>query len=160
MRPPTRNQKNFLDHPVEPTIVPLGPKHIEDLTVQSQAAEADINMLLARYGVGPIRPLQYGEVDDNLSLQDALDTIAQARRIWHNMPEAIRKDFRSYSELITAIQRGEVRLNEGEPPGPLTEEQELAAIEAAERRDNLREAARQRKLRELGVLPPKPPTQD
>lgn len=156
MQPATRNQKNFMDpaHHERPTYAPGPDKAIEDLTIQSQAPDADVNMILARFGIGEPRALAYGTTDTALDLQDALDTIARARRTWAEMPEAIRKNFNNYRDLIAAIERGDVEIRDGTPPGPPTEEEELAAIEAAERRDNLREAARVRKLKELGALPP------
>lgn len=82
----------------------------EKHTRQEFKDEADLNILLARFGVStPIRTdLQYGqEVDYNLDLQQAFAAIESARRANLATPAELRDKYPSWREVLNGAESGE-----------------------------------------------------
>lgn len=75
--------------------------------------DADINILLGKFGVGAIgqKPLRYAEVDLGIDLQQALNAIDETKRAWHTMPYNLREKYPSWQSLLNAIESGELKLN-------------------------------------------------
>lgn len=96
------------------------------LTRQEDAADADINILLARYGVTPHKKQEvFGPVDYDLDLQTALNAIESAGNAWHGLPKALKDKYKGWPQLLAALHSGELKLNAEkgvleEHPSPLT----------------------------------------
>lgn len=102
----------------------------ESLTRQEFADEADLNILLARFGVGQIRPMEYGkEIDYTADLQTALGALDAARAAAWEIPEELRGKYRNWRDVLNGAETGEYQqdlLN-------LTEQKRKATEEAAEK---------------------------
>lgn len=75
-------------------IVPPG----DDFTVQSFKDDADINIMLERFGVGAVvampRPIpEYGDFSDVGDYQDAMNRMVEAREAFDAVPARIRERF-------------------------------------------------------------------
>lgn len=85
MRPSIRRQSDGLNDVVSLQAgIAFDPE--EDVTRQEFGEEADVNVLLRRYGVGAMPPLTYGEVNWDLDLQAAQLTIRDAREGLERLP--------------------------------------------------------------------------
>lgn len=94
----------------------------QDMARQEFAAEADINLLLQRYGVGiPQKPLEYGETDFTLDLQLALEAVQMAKNAYQEMPVELRRRFPSWQTLLNQIQQGKLKFTrkKEDTPKPL-----------------------------------------
>lgn len=93
-----------------------------DMARQEFKADADITSMLARFGVmTPQRPLQFGEVDFSIDLQQAISAVTEAKRVWERMPPEIKADFPTWQTLLNAANSGELKLRfEEEPPDETT----------------------------------------
>lgn len=88
-----------------------------DLARQEFKQEADINILLARFGVNaPSRQPVYGEADFDLDLQQALTAIQEAKTAWATMPIELRQQYPTWQALLTALDRGDINIKIGDPP--------------------------------------------
>lgn len=76
------------------------------LTRQEYAEEADVNILLNRFGVNtPLREMQWGaEIDDRLDLQQALYAIDQAKQI--KVPDELRAQFPTWQHVLNGAESG------------------------------------------------------
>lgn len=95
--------------------IPKGPKDVEDVTRQEFRDEADINVLLKRYGVGsgpPLRDPIYGEVDYDLDLMGAYTAVRQAREAFQRLPQDVREAYPSWDQLLAGIGAGAVIVDE------------------------------------------------
>lgn len=91
----------------------------QDMTRQEFKADADINTILARYGVGSTQTIpEFGIADYNLDLQTALNTVYKARQLWQRMPQDLRAKYKSWRELIAAMDKGELEILNSEEPQP------------------------------------------
>ena len=68
--------------------------------------EADINVLLRRYGVVPVSAADYGEFDDTLTLQDAYERVKLAEQAFSALDVKFRQRYKSWQELYSAIEEG------------------------------------------------------
>lgn len=97
----------------------------EDTARQEFKSEADINVMLAKFGVmTPQRPLQFGEIDYTIDLQQAIEAVAEAKRVWERMPDDVKAAYPSWESLLNAAISGELRIHleaEPEPPPPPVE---------------------------------------
>lgn len=81
--------------------------------------EADINIMLAKFGVfAPQKEVFFGDVDYGIDLQQALFAIADAKRAWQLMPDDVKKEFPTWRDLLNGLESGRLKLNEGDPPAP------------------------------------------
>lgn len=76
------------------------------ITRQEFKDEADLNILLGRFGVNtPLREMQWGaEIDDRLDLQQALYAIDQAKRI--TVPEELQAQFPTWQHVLNGAESG------------------------------------------------------
>ena len=80
----------------------------EDRTRQEFAKDADINLLLKRFGVNlPVRQPEYGVVDFDLDLQGAYRAVAEARAGYGQLPAHLRERYPSWEAIVRAIEAGE-----------------------------------------------------
>lgn len=77
------------------------------VTRQEFKDEADINNILARYGINtPLRQMQWGqEIDERLDLQQALFAISEAQKI--QVPEELRSQFPTWQAILNGVETGE-----------------------------------------------------
>lgn len=133
MHPPTKDQTDIgVDNPTldasDGAVLVLGDLIIEnkDMTRQEFAKEADINYMLSRFGITPERGAPtYGEWDDNIELQTALQSVAEARTAYRDLPEELRRKFNSMEDILTAYNNGSLIINDGDVPEPPKSETQL-----------------------------------
>lgn len=72
--------------------------------------EADINILLRRFGVTvPQKQVTYGEANFDLDLQQAHAAVREAKEGFARLPEELRKKYPSWKSIFNAIQSGELK---------------------------------------------------
>lgn len=80
------------------------------ITRQEFKDEADLNILLGRFGVtsNQERPMQWGqEIDYNTDLQQALHAIAEARKVERTVPDELRAKYPTWRHVLTGVETGE-----------------------------------------------------
>lgn len=84
----------------------------EDRTRQEFAAEADINVILRRFGAGGFepRPVRFGVQDFNDDLQGVMIAAREAQDAFERLPEKLRRRYPSWNELLPALETGEATL--------------------------------------------------
>lgn len=88
-----------------------------DTARQEFKADADINVMLGKFGVfAPQKQLFFGDVDYGIDLQQAFAAIADAKQAWQVMPPEIKKEFPTWRDLLNGLESGQIKLNEGEAP--------------------------------------------
>lgn len=98
----------------------------EDMTHQEWKNEADINYMLSRFGITAERGTPtYGEWDDNIDLQQALTSVAEARTAYADLPDKLKNKFTTMEELLTAYSNGSLVIKDGDQPLPQKTETEL-----------------------------------
>lgn len=84
----------------------------EDTARQEFKAEADINVLMARFGMtAPQRQTMFGEVDFGLDLQTAYAAIDAARRMHAKLPRNLTERYPDWQSVLNALNSGELRLD-------------------------------------------------
>jgi len=85
----------------------------KDLARQEFKDEADINILLRRFGVGtPSRVPQFGgEYDFDIDLQKAKNAIAETQRAYNALPPNLKEKYKDWQTLLNAIQSGQLRID-------------------------------------------------
>lgn len=88
-----------------------------DKARQEYKDEADINVLLGRFGVhAPQKQMVFGqEVDYNLDLQQALTAIADAKTAHRELPENLRERYPTWQSLLNALETGALTMHNEEP---------------------------------------------
>lgn len=80
----------------------------ESLTRQEFKDEADLNILLARYGVAQVRPMEYGkDVDYSLDLQSALNALDAASAAQFDVPPELRDKYPTWRHVLNGAESGE-----------------------------------------------------
>lgn len=135
MHPPTKDQTDIgVDNPTVDasdgaTIDDQLTREEEnkDMARQEFAKDADINYMLSRFGVTPVRGAPtYGEWDDSLDLQQAIASVAEARMAYNDLPEKLREKFNSMEDILKAYNNGSLVIKDGDVPvEPKTEVQIL-----------------------------------
>lgn len=131
MIPPTKDQRDIgVDNPT--LDASDGHLHEQDETInkdrsrQEYKDEADINYMLSRFGITQPRGAPvYGEWDDTLDLQTAIESVREAHAAYRRVPQELRNKFSSMEELLLALNNGSLvikdnKLEEPTPPTPLT----------------------------------------
>lgn len=81
-----------------------------DMTRQEHKEEADVNTILRRFEQSGTTQQKtggtYGEVDYTIDLQQAYSAIEAAKMSWARAPEAMKKKYGSYQNLVAAIEDG------------------------------------------------------
>lgn len=80
---------------------------LPDLARQEFKAETDVNNILARYGIDGIKQgPTYSEVDYNMDLQEALESIREAERAIAKLPADLYVKYPTWEELLTGAFNG------------------------------------------------------
>lgn len=81
----------------------------ESMTRQELAPEADINLLLARFGVEQQqRPLPTtSEIDYTMDLQQAHEAVRQAKQADYRVPDELRDKYPNWIAVLTGAETGE-----------------------------------------------------
>lgn len=84
----------------------------EDKARQEFKEDADVNVILRRFGAGgfEMRPVQYGTQDMDADLQTVYAAAAVAQDGWLKLPEHVRRRYPGWPELLAAVDRGEAVL--------------------------------------------------
>lgn len=94
----------------ESELVPSG----VSLTVQSQAEEADINVLVKRFGITGTMPQnmrvpEYGDFEDVFDFQSAMNAVRQSQESFDRMPAELRARFgndpQAFFDFATALDK-------------------------------------------------------
>lgn len=124
MYPPTKDQA---DIGVENPTLDASDAHIHDIdeTVNVDRArqeyknDADINYMLSRLGVTQPRGAPvYGEWDDNIDLQMAIESVREAKTGFRSLPEELQKKFGTLEDFLTAVDNGSLVIKDKEPEPP------------------------------------------
>lgn len=113
----------------------LDTSDLPDLTRQEFREEADVNHLLARYGIGglPQRTPRWGEeIDFDMDLQSAYISTQGAMRAWAHLPADLKTEFPTWQDLLNGYVSGKYqeakkayddrKKDEARPPEPIREE--------------------------------------
>lgn len=94
----------------------------KDFARQEYKDEADVNKLMYRFGVGLLggqRQPQWGqEIDYDLDLQTALNSVAEAKQAWWGLPDNLKNAYPSWRELLNALESGQLSIKREEPATP------------------------------------------
>lgn len=82
----------------------------EDRTRQEFAEEADVNVLLRRYGAVPMGEATYGEFDYDVHLHQAVNGVRQARDDYRRMPAEVRNQFPTFEAFMAAVEDGRLEI--------------------------------------------------
>lgn len=84
----------------------------EDKARQEFKDEADVNVILRRFGAGgfEVRPVRYGVQDMDADLQSVYRAAELAQEGWLRLPEHVRRRYPGWPELLDAVDRGEAVL--------------------------------------------------
>lgn len=78
-------------------------------TRQEFKDEADINVLLSKFGVNQqSRPLQFGEQDFTMDLQQAIIAVDESRNAYTRLSPDIQEAFPSWQKFVNGLATGEV----------------------------------------------------
>lgn len=120
MQPPVKDQSDIGQD--EPVIDASSTDENPDRTEQQWKDEADINYMLSRFGITQPRgaPI-YGEWNDSIDLQTALEATRMANEAYKDLPKELRDKFTNMQDLLTAVETGELTVkDEPETPAPQT----------------------------------------
>lgn len=83
----------------------------EDMARQEFKLDADINVILSRFGVDtPMRRVTFGEVDFGLDLQTALSVVDQATRAYNTLPQDLRLEFQTWQSVLNGLVSGQLKV--------------------------------------------------
>lgn len=114
MHPPTKDQADIgiEDQTLDASNRPGN----TDTARQEFRDEADINYMLSRFGITQPRGAPtYGEWDDSIDLQSAIESVREARAGYRTLPEELRRKFPSMEDFLRAIDNGSLVLKTEEP---------------------------------------------
>lgn len=95
------------------------PTDWDDVARQEFKVEADVNEMLKRFGViSNQRPIQSGEIDYTIDLQQAIEAVNEAKRVWQRMPDDIKAEYPNWQALLNAANSGELKLSFEPEPAP------------------------------------------
>lgn len=115
MQPPTRDATDIGG--VEILVNASNSDTNKDVTRQEFAQEADINYMLSRFGVtAPRGSPTYGEWDDTIELQTALNSVREAEDGYYQLPKELREKFPSMEDFLTAVDNGSLKILKDEEP--------------------------------------------
>lgn len=83
----------------------------EDKTRQEFKDDADLNILLRRFGLETLVRTdgKFTEVDYNMDLQQAFAAIAAAKHVLPNVPPELRGKYKSWQDVLNATESGEYK---------------------------------------------------
>lgn len=99
------------------TLTGLSCEGSKDMARQEGKQDADINILLKKFGVGVPQKAQpvFGVTDYTIDLQTGIQAARQATAAWANVPRNIRHTYRNWQNVITAIDRGDLKVADLNP---------------------------------------------
>lgn len=115
MHPPTKDQADIgVDNP---TLDASDSPANKDMARQEYKQEADIHNMLTKFGiVQPRTAPVFGEWDDTIDLQVALQSVSDAREAYKQLPEELRTKFRRMEDLLAALESGQLVIKNEEAP--------------------------------------------
>lgn len=108
----------------------------KDMARQEAKDDADINIMLSRFGVNhQQRTLTFGEQDYTIDLQQGLAAIEQTKRVYHRMADEIKAIYPNFEKFVQGMRTGAVakdleRIDQAKMP-----EQERQAVQAEIRKE-------------------------
>lgn len=83
---------------------------VTDLARQEFREEADVNVLMSRYGVGDwsAPAPQFGEVDWDIDLHTAHISIDRAQQAFYHLPSELQQKYQTTSAMLDAMNSGEL----------------------------------------------------
>lgn len=115
MHPPTKDQADIdIENQIlDASASPENP----DLARQEYKNEADINYTLSRFGITNTRgtPI-YGETNDSLDLQMALESTRDAKAAFAQLDPQIQKRFGNVNTLLDAVENGDFVISQDKAP--------------------------------------------
>lgn len=91
----------------------------KDMARQEFKDEADVNYMLAKFGVAPPRNAPtYGEWDDSIDLQSAIASVRDALGAYERLPADLRERFTSMEGLLNAVTNGSLVIRDEPAPEP------------------------------------------
>lgn len=119
MQPPTKDQADLnVDNPtVDASDNTDEGGTNKDMARQEFAQEADINYMLSRFGITPPRGAPvYGEWDDTIDLQIALESVREAKAGFRNLPKDLQDKFGTMEEFLRAVDNGSLVIKDESAP--------------------------------------------
>lgn len=105
------NQQELYSRATDFDVTKYG-KEGESLTRQEMKDDADVNLMLSRYGVtGTGRQPVFGEVDFNLDLQTAMHAIRDAQDAYARVPAELKAKYPTWQALLNALDSGTLVLD-------------------------------------------------
>lgn len=87
----------------------------DTLTRQEFKDEADINVILNRFGVAQVRPLRYGdEIDYSIDLQDAMHALSAVEGLPAIVPEELQGKYPDWRSILNATESGQYQKDLGD----------------------------------------------
>lgn len=127
MHPPTKDQADIgqdnvlLDASDQAVVYMQNGKEDEpnkDMARQEFKQESDINYMLSRFGITPPRGAPtYGEWDDTIDLQKAIDMTKKAQVAYRRLPKELRDKFDNMGDFLDAVENGSL-VTKDIPPDP------------------------------------------
>lgn len=119
MHPPTKDQRDIGLENV--TLDASDSEDNKDHARQDAKDEADINYMLSRFGITQQRgaPI-YGEWDDTINLQTALESVREAKMGYYTLPKELREKFPSMEEFLKAVDNGSLVIKDTEEEATTT----------------------------------------
>lgn len=119
MYPPTKDQTDIgLE---DQTLDASDSEDNKDMARQEYKEEADINYMLSRFGITQPRGTPtFGETDDTIDLQIALNSVREARTGYKTLPQELRDKFPSMEDMLRAVENGSlvIKTEDAKQPPP------------------------------------------
>lgn len=97
----------------------------EDMTRQEFKDEADVNVVLRKFGIGALTTMRhpmFGNYDENIQFQDMMASIEPARRAYDDLPLELRQRYPTLATFLTALEERRITIDiepeEKTPPEP------------------------------------------
>lgn len=133
-----------------------------DMARQEFKHDADINVIVSRFGVESLRiPLTAGHYDQDLDLMTAIHAVRDSQEAFAKLPADIRSRFPTWESLYNATQRGAITLDKETntfilTPPPLTAEQQEFEKWRTERKSSQTAPATSQNAPAAGTATPAP----
>lgn len=111
MHPATRQQKDYpfdaesIESALDCATDPEG----KSVTRQEQAPDTDANRILSQYGIPYGRPMTFGEVNYNLSLQEAYEHRDTYMKVYAALPQPIKDKYPSFMDVMRGLDSGQLQ---------------------------------------------------
>lgn len=111
MMPAIRRQSDIVNQKEISDRTGLDCSDDKDLARQEDKADADINNILKRYGIGTGQQRQpfFGEIDYDLDLQNARQAVRDAEHLWLKLPDPIRDKYPTWQQVLSAAESGQLK---------------------------------------------------